>query len=130
MWVLFPVHTYLRSPSLQLNHTRTQLTILHHTHTTNHFPPHIPSHTFHHTHSIDALNKYPGHLEAVLGAVKEMVEEGLVLNVGLSNVSLSTLKRARNILPIATVRVKEPLYYSSVSEIFTLRIEKLHLAET
>jgi aryl-alcohol dehydrogenase-like predicted oxidoreductase len=69
-------------------------------------------------------------LEAVLGAVKEMVEEGLVLNVGLSNVSLSTLKRARKILPIATVRVKEPLYYSSVSEIFTLRIEKLHLAET
>lgn len=67
-------------------------------------------------------------IEETVGAMKELVEEGKVRHIGLSEVSSQTIKRAQKVHPIAALQTEYSIWTRDIEEEILPLCRKLNIA--
>ncbi|MGE7999282.1 aldo/keto reductase [Lysinibacillus sp. NPDC093190] len=67
-------------------------------------------------------------IEETVGAMKELVEEGKVRHIGLSEVSVQTIKRAQKVHPIAALQTEYSIWTRDIEEEILPLCRKLNIA--
>ncbi|MFE3574267.1 aldo/keto reductase [Lysinibacillus sp. NPDC059133] len=67
-------------------------------------------------------------IEETVGAMKELVEEGKVRHIGLSEVSSQTIKRAQKVHPIAAIQTEYSIWTRDIEEEILPLCRKLNIA--